>query len=194
MRIIAGEHRGRRLQAPPGRGTRPMLDRVREALFSSLAHDIPEARVLDLFAGTGSLGLEALSRGAERARFVERDGRVQRVLAANVQSLGLSERAQLVRADGLDAAAWRPEAGSARWDLVFLDPPYPLMRDPSTRREVLELVRLLAHEACAPGAPLVLHVPTGELREEDFEAELAPRLREYGSSALWIASAPSGGD
>ena len=167
-----------------------MLDRVREAIFSSLAPDVPDARVLDLFAGTGSLGLEALSRGASQVRFVESDVRVLKVLRGNVETLGLSERAQLVRTDGLAPAAWALEADDEPWELVFLDPPYPLMRERESREAVLLLVGELATRACAPDAPLVLHVPSNALREEDFAPELAPRLREYGSSALWILRAP----
>src|SRR5690606_13703278 len=88
VRIIAGIHLGRRIAAPPGRGTRPMLDRMPEALFSTLAPWLPDAVVLDLFAGSGSLGLEALSRGARSARLVERDAAAARVLADNVALLG----------------------------------------------------------------------------------------------------------
>jgi 16S rRNA (guanine(966)-N(2))-methyltransferase RsmD len=87
VRIIAGEHRGRLLKAPEGKGTRPMLDRVREAIFSTLGERVEDARVLDLFAGTGALGLEALSRGARALRLVERDPRVVALLRENVDAL-----------------------------------------------------------------------------------------------------------
>src|SRR6186713_2677315 len=97
MRIIAGTHRGRRIAAPPGETTRPMLDRMREALFSTLAPWLADACVLDLFAGSGSLGLEALSRGARRARFVERDAETARLIADNARLLGEEARAEIVR-------------------------------------------------------------------------------------------------
>jgi len=120
MRIIAGEHRGRRLATPKGRATRPMLDRVREAVFSSLGASIEGARVLDLFAGTGSLGLEAVSRGAARVRFVEAGRSSARLIAKNVALLGVEERVEIVDADALAASSW---ADHEPWEVVFLDPP-----------------------------------------------------------------------
>jgi 16S rRNA (guanine(966)-N(2))-methyltransferase RsmD len=121
MRVIAGRFGGRRLAAPPGTGTRPTSDRVREALFSILGGRVAEARVLDLFAGSGALGLEALSRGAAAVTFVERAPAALRVLRANVEALGAE--AEIVRADALK---WLRAAsdGAPQYDLVFLDPPY----------------------------------------------------------------------
>lgn len=125
MRIIAGEHRGRVLKAPKGDGTRPTTDRVRESLMSMLASargDFDGAVVLDAFAGSGALALEALSRGADRACLVERDGAAAKVVEANVRLLGYGpDRARVRRADVLRAGA--PRLG-APYDLVFLDPPY----------------------------------------------------------------------
>lgn len=115
MRIVAGTHGGRRLVAPKGRDVRPTSDRVREALFSILGERVAGARVLDLFAGTGALGLEALSRGAAAATFVDRDPATVR---ANLDALGLT--AEVHRRDAL--AYLRAAAGP--FDLVFLDPPY----------------------------------------------------------------------
>jgi 16S rRNA (guanine966-N2)-methyltransferase len=121
MRVIAGRYGGRRLKAPPGINTRPTADRVREALFSILGDAVAGARVLDLFAGAGTLGLEALSRGAAAATFVESAPRALAALRANVEALGAD--AEIVRADAL---RWlRGASGGARqYDLVFLDPPY----------------------------------------------------------------------
>lgn len=125
MRIIAGEHRGRVLKAPKGDGTRPTTDRVRESLMSMLASargGFDGAVVLDAFAGSGALALEALSRGADRACLVERDGAAAKVVEANVRLLGYGpDRARVRRADVLRAGA--PRLG-APYDLVFLDPPY----------------------------------------------------------------------
>ncbi|HEX2189760.1 MAG TPA: 16S rRNA (guanine(966)-N(2))-methyltransferase RsmD [Longimicrobiaceae bacterium] len=121
MRIVAGEWGGRRIQAPPGRATRPTTDRVREAWMSAVADLVPGARVLDLFAGSGALGLEALSRGAERATFVENAPAALRVLRANLDALGAGARAETVRADAVRWAAGLP-AGA--FDLAFADPPY----------------------------------------------------------------------
>jgi len=120
MRIIGGTHRGRRIAAPKGGHTRPTGDRVREALFN-LVGPVDGASVLDLYAGSGALGLEALSRGAVRATFVESAPAAQRALRANVEALGAE--AELVRADAL---RWLRTArpGARQYDLVFLDPPY----------------------------------------------------------------------
>jgi 16S rRNA (guanine966-N2)-methyltransferase len=117
MRVVAGEFRGRRLAAPRGARTRPTADRVREALFSMLG-DVSGARVLDLYAGSGALGIEALSRGAESAVFVERDPRAVAAIERNLESMGLAE--EVVRQDAVRFLA-RTEG---MFDLVFCDPPY----------------------------------------------------------------------
>lgn len=123
MRIIAGTHGGRRLSAPKGETTRPTSDRVREALFSTLG-PLHEAVVLDLFAGSGALGLEALSRGAARAVFVEQDRWALTVIATNIATLGEPpERAEVRSGDATRVAKAAAEAAEA-YDLVFLDPPY----------------------------------------------------------------------
>lgn len=126
MRVIGGSARGRRLKAPGGRGTRPTSDRVREALFSSLAEDVPDAAVLDLFAGTGALGIEALSRGAASATFVENRAAVARLVEDNVRIADVGERATV---KVLDAATFvrRPTGGP--FTLVFCDPPYDMALD-----------------------------------------------------------------
>ena len=122
--MIAGRFGGRRLQAPKGASTtRPTSDRVREAIFSMLG-GLEDARVLDLFAGTGALGIEALSRGAARAVFVERDAAALAVLRANLRALGLGEgEAEVRRAEAL-AALRSARAGAETYDLVLIDPPY----------------------------------------------------------------------
>ncbi len=122
MRVIAGRFGGRRLIAPRGSGTRPTADRVREALFSMLG-PIEGAHVLDLFAGTGALGIEALSRGAAAAVFVERDRDALLALNSNLAALGLQEAAQVRSRDALAAMADALARGET-YDLVFLDPPY----------------------------------------------------------------------
>jgi 16S rRNA (guanine(966)-N(2))-methyltransferase RsmD len=123
MRVIAGQFKGRRLQAPPGLETRPTSDRVREALFSILGPRVEHARVLDLFAGSGALGIEALSRGAREATFVDNAAPAIRALEANLRDLHVT--ATVVRAE-----ARRFLGGASRsarqYDLVFLDPPYRL--------------------------------------------------------------------
>lgn len=125
MRIIAGEHRGRTLIAPKGLDTRPTLDRVRESLFNILMPRLLGARVLDLFAGSGALGLEALSRGAAQAVFVDSAREAQVAVAKNIEALDVLDRAKLLRCDW-QAAISRLRVDGAQFDLVFLDPPYRL--------------------------------------------------------------------
>ncbi len=120
MRIIGGEWRGRTIEAPPGDGTRPTTDRVRESLFSMLASRLgsfEELRVADLFAGSGALGLEALSRGAAHCTFVERDRRAVSVLHENIATLGTG-------ADVISRPVESIRAAKTPYDLIFLDPPY----------------------------------------------------------------------
>jgi 16S rRNA (guanine966-N2)-methyltransferase len=120
--VIAGSARGLRLLAP-GEGTRPFADRVKQTLFAILEPDLRDASVLDLFAGSGAGGIEALSRGAARAVFVERDARAVQVIGENLTRTRLGDRGQVVRGDALAYLADR--AGSdGPFDLVLLDPPY----------------------------------------------------------------------
>ena len=121
MRVIAGTHRGRRLVAPPGRDTRPTSDRVREALFSILAARVVDARVLDVFAGSGALGIEALSRGAGSALFSDSSRAAVAAVRANLQALGLD--AHVVAGDARRVLRDAHARGAA-YDLIFLDPPY----------------------------------------------------------------------
>jgi 16S rRNA (guanine966-N2)-methyltransferase len=123
LRIIAGTYKGRRLFAPKGVAVRPTADRVKEAVFSALGQAVTGARVLDLFAGSGGLGLEALSRGAARVVFVDRDPAVLAVLRRNLDLIP-EDRApvRVIRADL--AKSWKPLAGAGPFDLVFMDPPY----------------------------------------------------------------------
>ncbi|MBF6618682.1 MAG: 16S rRNA (guanine(966)-N(2))-methyltransferase RsmD [Patulibacter sp.] len=167
MRIVAGEHRGRRLTAPSGSGTRPTGDRVREALFSILG-PMAGLRVLDLFAGTGALGLEALSRGAEHAAFVERDRHALAALRQNIEALRVA--ADTVSVHPRDAAAFLRDAAAAgdAYDLVLLDPPY---RDVDRLAPVLDAgLRPLLREGTRVVAetdrrqPLRLGLPLGDER------------------------------
>ena len=159
-----------------------MLDRVREALFSTLGDQVVDARVLDLCAGSGSLALESLSRGAVSARVVEHDRRTLQVLRSNVESLGLEERVTIVPFDALAPASW---GEGERFDLVFFDPPYPWLRDRERRREVLEAVERLVSGFLAVDGVLVLHAPRAELSTDAFGAGVEASLREYGTNALW---------
>jgi 16S rRNA (guanine(966)-N(2))-methyltransferase RsmD len=123
MRIIAGALKGRTLDTPRGAVTRPTADQVRAALMDALTPWLPGVRLLDLFAGAGGVGLEALSRGAEHATFVEWDARAVTALRGNVAELDLQTRTRVLREDALRALQ-RLEREAARFHLVFLDPPY----------------------------------------------------------------------
>lgn len=120
-RIIAGEFRGRRLTLPADQRVRPTADRVREAWLSIVTPWIPGAVVLDLFAGSGALGLEALSRGAERATFVEMSVKSVEAIARNLTSFGLDDRATVLKRDALRFLAGY---SGPKFDLAFADPPY----------------------------------------------------------------------
>ena len=123
MRITGGAAKGIPLKAPGGASTRPTSDKVREALFSVLGESISDARVLDLFAGSGALGIEALSRGARYAVFVESSPAAIRTITANLETAGLSETAEIIRAD-FRAALRKIGKRDDSFDIVFLDPPY----------------------------------------------------------------------
>lgn len=172
MRIIAGEAKGRRLVAPDGDATRPMQDRIREALFSSLAAHIPGADILDLYAGTGSMGLEALSRGAASATFVERAKPALQALHRNCAAVGLGG---VVVAQDVQRYL---KATDHRFDVVFVDPPYP--EEDDVVKEVLALVS----SVLVPGGLVVLHRRVGS------EAIVTESLglvdeRRYGGAQLW---------
>lgn len=125
LRVTAGSARGRRLATVPGDAVRPTADRVREAVFNSLAsrRAVAGARVLDLYAGTGALGIEALSRGASEAVFVEADRSVAAVLRSNLESVGFAQRAAVIVADAVAALEGLRRRGR-RFDVALIDPPY----------------------------------------------------------------------
>ena len=121
VRIIAGEFGGRFIQAPSGQTTHPMGERVRSAMFNSLGSEVQGARVLDVFAGSGAVGLEALSRGAASVTFVERDRNAIRVLEENIASLGVSEKCIVIKTT---VSNWLETMAPDEFDLIFADPPY----------------------------------------------------------------------
>jgi 16S rRNA (guanine966-N2)-methyltransferase len=174
MRVVAGRYGGRRLTAPAGSETRPTSDRVREALFSVLGPSTHDARVLDLFAGSGALGIEALSRGAAEAVFVDRSHRAIQAVRANLEALGIEADVRPIEARAaLRAASARHEA----YDLVFLDPPY--RRAAELGRELSEgLIAVLA-----PGARVV----TESDRRMPLELDLPlADERRYGDTVIRI--------
>ncbi len=139
MRIIAGELKGRRLSAPTWEGLRPTSDKLRETLFNVLAPRIAGARVLDLYAGTGAVGLEAISRGARAVVFLDEDRRAQALIADNVRHCGVEDRCVIIRANaarGLGSLRRRPDF--TPFDIVLLDPPYD--RSPATVLEGVDAI------------------------------------------------------
>lgn len=177
MRVIAGTYRGRTLEAPPGAATRPTSDRVREALFSILGPRVDGARVLDLFAGSGALGLEALSRGAAQVAFVDDAAAAIRAVKANVATLGAQAR---IRRDDALRFLGAASVEGAQYDLVFLDPPYRLAeRLAQPLSEALPAVLALGAVAVAESdrrAPLALDLP---LHDERCYGDTLIRI--YGS-------------
>jgi 16S rRNA (guanine966-N2)-methyltransferase len=177
MRIIAGALKGRKLETPRGVVTRPTADQVRTALMDALTPWLQGARLLDLFAGAGGVGLEALSRGAEHATFVERDARAVTALRGNVAELGLEARTRVLREEALRALQ-RLDREAARFHLVFLDPPYE--RDLSGPvLAALGAGRLLV----PPGIVVAQHL-TKRPPAPDAGALRAYRTRRFGETTL----------
>ena len=190
MRIIAGEARGRPIVAPRGEETRPALDRTRESIFSILGDTIEGASVLDLFAGSGAFGLEALGRGARSVVFVENNPAALRSLERNIKELGFEGRSRVRRSDALTTPARDPAHEPAQqqgptqqngdaYDFVFLDPPFALLDHPGAAERLRARVEeLLAGDLASDGA-LVLRLPA--------EREL-PLLRRPQDQRLFGAS------
>jgi len=184
--VIAGEAGGRRLAVPPGRDTRPTSDRAREGLFAtivSLTGSLTGARVLDLYAGSGAVGLEALSRGAKHVLLVESGARAARVIRGNIEAIGLPGAEVLI--DRVERVLARGPGGD-RYDVVFADPPYAL-----AGQEISAMLAALQDRGwLAPGALVIVERatrsgpvswPTG------FEPD---RARRYGEATFWYGRAP----
>lgn len=190
-RIIAGAAGGRRLQTPKGDQTRPTSDRVREALFSAVeawAGSLQGLRVLDLYAGSGALGLEAWSRGAAAVTLVEADRRTADLVRANARSVGCDVAQVLARP--VAAVLAEPPAGEP-YDLVVADPPYPL----ADEAVAADLAALVAQGWLAPDA-LVIVERSRRSPAPDWPAALVPLAgkrgqRKYGETTLWLAEHPA---
>jgi 16S rRNA (guanine966-N2)-methyltransferase len=184
-RIIAGVHGGRRLAAPPGAQTRPTSDRVREAFFSALESmaDLDGARFADLYAGSGAVGLEALSRGCSHALLVEADAKASRIIRDNIATLRAGAVARLVTGRVLQVLSGPPEDGP--FDVVFADPPYAVGDD-----EVAQVQRaLVEHGWLAADAVVAFERSTRTVvRGESLswvDGMVAERSRRYGETTLW---------
>ena len=185
-RVIAGEAGGRRLAVPDGRNTRPTSDRAREGLFAtivSLTGSLAGARVLDLYAGSGAVGLEALSRGAQHVLLVESGPRAARVIRDNIEAIGLAG-AEVLTDRTERVLAKNPDSGP--YDVVFADPPYALAGD-----EVSAMLNALVKQGwLAPGALVIVERATRS-GPVSWPAGLEPdRARRYGEATFWYGHAP----
>lgn len=179
MRVIGGSARGRRLAAPRGERVRPTADRVKEALFSiltSLMGNLEGLKVLDIFAGTGNLGIEALSRGCSEAVFVDSHRESAAVIRQNLTQLGLADRSRVVVTEA--AAALQLLAGESPFHIIFLDPPYRL----GLGEKILEK---LAASPCVTGSTIIVaESDSGEELPEGFGPLRQFDRRVYGDTAL----------
>lgn len=181
MRIVGGSFGGRVLRAPAGRATRPTSEKVREALFNILG-SVEGDHVLDLFAGSGALGIEALSRGAARATFVDAGRPALTAVRANLADLGLAARAEIVARDAVDAAARLvPEVP---WRVVFVDPPYA---SELATRAVLAIPT--AH--LAPGAVIVIEHDRRNAPPDALGSLLRTDQRRYGDTMISFFEVPA---
>jgi len=181
MRIVSGQYRGKAIVTPPGDTTRPTSDRARQAIFNILEHaawapELRGARVVDLFAGSGALGLEAVSRGAAFCLFVETDDAARGAIRENIEAMSLFGQTRIHRRDAADLGP-RPSSAGAPFDLAFLDPPYAKgLGD----KAVAELV---AHGWLAPGALLVFERGRGE-PDPKLEGLTLVDARDYGAARV----------
>ena len=183
MRIVAGEFRGKAIKAPPGPATRPTSDRAREAVFNILEHapwsrGVRDARVIDLFAGSGALGLEALSRGAAFCLFVETDEAARGAIRENVEAMDLFGRSRVHRRDATQLGV-RPGADGPAFDLAFLDPPY------SKGLGEIALARLAEGGWLARGAIAGAERGAEEPPLEAAGYEILDE-RRYGAARVWF--------
>lgn len=179
-RIVAGELRGRRLAAPPGTRTRPTSDRVREALFNTLDSmaTLAGCRFADLYAGSGAVGLEAYSRGAEHVLLVESDPRAARTVRANIAALAAAKTVQLVTRTVESVLAVGPE-GEQPYDIVFADPPYAL------DQAQLDAVQEALARWLAPGGLVVIERSRRSPPLSWVEPVTGVATRRYGETTLW---------
>lgn len=189
MRITGGELGGRRLKMPSAGHVRPTQDAVREAVFSMLMDVVPGSSFLDLFAGSGSIGIEAWSRGAKQVTWVERDPKVARILKENIETLCGAEAAKII---GEDVLTWlaRPALQPGTIDVVYADPPYATEENPDVIEAVID--RLTASGWLAPRAIFVAEQATGGPYPSPAGWERI-RERRYGHTRILIFRKNAGG-
>ena len=186
MRIIAGTKRGTKLAGPKTFDSRPILDRVKESLFSVLyKYGLLEGqRVADVFSGVGSMGLEALSRGAAEVTFIEKDPRTIKVLKSNIEKTGFAKQAKIVRADAFKIGA--PVGFEEdKYSVVFIDPPYPLTRDVGEGSGLSRLLEVVTEQITGDGIVVVRTHKASELLEAYGRLEIVER-RKWGNMAITI--------
>jgi len=187
LRITEGEHRGRKLKVPAVAATRPLVERARVGVFNHLRGLVAGAVVWDVYAGSGILGLEALSRGAERVVAVELNPKAAAQLEINARTLGVADRVLILRVDAhrFVSRLEQMEPGPAAADLLFFDPPYAAFEAGGAgRREVWRLFCELA-ERLRPGGVAVVHTPRGILSAEESARLPGIERRDYGSTSLY---------
>ena len=180
MRIVAGKKRGMNLLSPKGYVSRPITDRVKESLFNVLFnYGLPEGKVVaDLFSGVGSLGLESLSRGAKTVTFVEKDPQIAAVLKKNIEKAGFVKESKIVKADAFKAGA----AERQKYDIIFVDPPYPMTNDAGECSPLAGLLTLLAGQLANDGIVVVRTNERTELLQRYGSLEIIDR-RKWGTMA-----------
>lgn len=177
MRVIGGIHRGRRLRAPAGLAIRPTSDRLRETLFNILARRIEDCRFLDICAGSGAVGIEALSQGASEVTFVERSRRACEVIEANLNALGIGRQATIINGD-VAAALKQLDKEAKQFDIVFFDPPYAS----EIHGQVMSLVG--SRDLLSDGAIVILEHRAKSPREAEYGGLRMFRHMKQGESAL----------
>jgi 16S rRNA (guanine(966)-N(2))-methyltransferase RsmD len=188
MRVISGEAKGRTLRRVPGKGTRPISDRVKESLFNILSWQVPECRFLDLFAGTGGVGIEALSRGAQEAVFVEKAPKAIRVLRENLRLTGMSDRARAIQEDVFRFVilANQQVAPADRFDIIYVAPPQYQELWAKT------LIALDESPLLAPDGVIVVQIFPKEYRALPLTKIVLTDQRTYGSTMLCFYERHSG--
>jgi 16S rRNA (guanine966-N2)-methyltransferase len=187
MRIIAGYHRGRKIEAPEGLTTRPMTDRVRENLFNLLGEVVQEAVVLDVFCGSGALGLEALSRGASTCTFIDTDPDAITAVETNLRVLGFKDQTRVLARSALRPGAWAKPRGAARYTLVFIDPPYKMTAEPAGQAQLAAMAQALVDlGAVAPGTLLMLRTERGVKIDLPWPGFEVFDERSYGTTTLYF--------
>lgn len=177
MRVITGKAKGRRLKAPKGMNTRPTSDRIKEALFNIIGDSLIDRKILDLYAGTGAIGIEALSRGSDSAVFVEKSPHVVKIIRANLELTGLAEKAEIICQDVNYAVGVLASQGRT-FDIIFLDPPY--------LRSLLQksIEALVQQDIISPGGLLIAESSNLDTLSEQYGSLRAFRKERYGDTIL----------